>query len=205
MTQDAFGYAVTVDAPEAVAPWDATVRAFLAHSAKTPEHLGAALTADPNFALANAAKGFFMLLLGRRELIGAARDAHAIAQSQLDALTPRERAMATALGHYLEGHIGAAADLLDEALRAHPRDALLLKLVHALRFVLGDAVGMRRSIEAVLGAYGPDHPSAGYVNGCYAFALEETGEYLAAERRGRDALMTARDDAWGLHAVAHVY
>ena len=71
--------------------------------------------------------------------------------------------------------------------------------------MLGDAPGMRSSIESVIPAYGDSHPAAGYVNGCYAFALEETGDYLAAERRGRDGLVIAQDDAWGLHAVAHVY
>jgi hypothetical protein len=41
--------------------------------------------------------------------------------------------------------------------------------------------------------------------GCHAFALEETGDYAAAERAGRAGLVCAPDDAWGLHAVAHVY
>jgi len=81
---------------------------------------------------------------------------------------------------------------LDESLRTHPEDALALKLVQAVRFVLGDAMGMRSSIESVLPAYAT-HEFAPYVNGCYAFALEETG------------VLRANDDAWGVHAVAHVF
>ncbi|MBX2855638.1 MAG: tetratricopeptide repeat protein [Rhodobacteraceae bacterium] len=202
---DAYGYDLTLDDAVASQHWDATVRAFLAHSAATATHLGATLTAAPAFALAHAAKGFFMLLLGRRELIDSAREAYQAANRTAPDATLRERRYVEALGLYLDGQIIPAANLLDETLKAYPRDALLMKLVHALRFILGDAVGMRSSIESVIPVYGDDHPAAGYINGCYAFALEETGDYLAAERRGRDGLVIARDDAWGLHAVAHVY
>lgn len=202
---DAYGQDTTLTSPEAIEPWNRTMRAFLSHCASTPAHLAETLKADPGFALAHAAKGFFMLLLGRRELRPAAQEAFETARAARGGLTPREQAYVDGLGLYLQGKMGPAADLLDAALRDHPRDALLVKLVHALRFVLGDARGMRASLEAVIGAYGADHAAAGYVNGCYAFALEETGEYLAAERRGRDALVIAQDDAWGLHAVAHVF
>lgn len=203
--QDAFGYALTLEQPAALTPWRRTVAAFLAHSADTPRHLTETLETAPEFALAWAAKGYFLLLLGRRELLASAREACDAASREAGALSPRERAYVAGLRLYLDGAPAQAAELLDAALRTHPRDTLLMKLIHAIRFVLGDAAGMRRSIEAVIGAHGADHPTAGYLNGCYAFALEETGEYLAAERRGRDALVLAPDDAWGLHAVAHVY
>jgi tetratricopeptide (TPR) repeat protein len=64
---------------------------------------------------------------------------------------------------------------------------------------------MRRSIERVLKAHDADHALRGYALGCHAFTLEETGDYGAAERTGLQALEYAPDDAWGLHAVAHVY
>lgn len=54
-------------------------------------------------------------------------------------------------------------------------------------------------------AYTSDHPAFGYVNGCYAFALEETGEYDRADTVGRMAVEHTPDDAWGVHAVAHVH
>ncbi len=41
--------------------------------------------------------------------------------------------------------------------------------------------------------------------GCHAFALEETGAYAKAEAAGLAAISAAPDDAWGLHAVAHVH
>ena len=64
--RDAYGYDLTLEDPAAAQHWNATAVAFLAHSAATPAHLGETLNAAPDFALAHAAKGFFMLLLGRR-------------------------------------------------------------------------------------------------------------------------------------------
>ncbi len=210
---DQFGLTLTlgpsVDPARAAQAWDRTVTAFLAHAAATPAHLAETLEAAPSFALAHAAKGYFMLLLGRRELIPTAREAYQAAAPERAAVTDRERAVIDGLGLYLDGRLTAAGDLLDQTLRRYPGDALLMKLVHAIRFVLGDAVGMRASLEAAMPAYGGDHPSRGYANGCLAFALEETGAYLEAERVGRDAMARAASDgfgdAWGLHAVAHVY
>ena len=203
---DAFGYDLTVNDPSAIEAWDRTVFAFFAHAAATPTHLGAALEAEPDFAMAHMAKGYFMLLLGRSELIPTAREAHDAARRIMaGGATMRERGYGDALGLYLAGDLRGAADALDATLRAHPADGFALKLVQAMRFVLGDSGGMRRSIEAVHDAYGADHPAAAYVNGCYAFTLEETGDYRMAEARGRDAVLRAADDAWGVHAVAHVF
>lgn len=203
---DAFGYELSITDPAAAMAWDRTVIAFFAHAAATPVHLTEALEKEPDFALAHVAKGFFMLLLGRSELVETARDAYRIASaSTARCSTGRERGYVEALGLYLGGDMRATAERLERVMAAFPRDGFALKLVQAIRFVLGDSAGMRRSIESVQHAYGADHPAAAYVNGCYAFTLEETGDYRAAEARGRDAVLRARDDAWGVHAVAHVF
>lgn len=205
--QDLFDYPLSTQSPAAAEAWNETVRAFLAHGATGATHLANALTADPDFVIAQAARGLFCLLLARRELVAPARDALGAAQAASERVgaTPREAAYVAALSDWLDGRPSAAADLLDATLVEHPADALTLKLVHQIRFMLGDATGMRRSIEQVIGHYGADHSLAGYVHGCHAFALEETGAYSAAEFAGRRALELAPDDAWGLHAVAHVY
>ncbi|GGB47084.1 tetratricopeptide repeat protein 38 family protein [Roseibium aquae] len=204
---DQFGYEVTVASEACLEAWNATVLAFLAHSKHTPVKLDAALQADPDFALAQSVRGLFCLLLGRREMFAAARDCLTTARRaalERDA-TPREQAVIEALSAWLDGWPARAADLLDAALVSAPRDALLVKLVHAIRFVLGDARGMRTSIETVLPAHDPTLPTYGYMLGCKAFCLEENGEYRAAEALGRQGLEYAPDDAWGLHAVAHVH
>ncbi|WP_417671605.1 tetratricopeptide repeat protein [Roseibium sp.] len=204
---DQFGYDLTISSVEAVPHWNAAVTAFLAHGKDTPQHLEKTLEIAPDFALGHACRGLFCLLLGRKELVSTARECQVIARKTLDhsAHSERETAVVDALQDWLDGWPSRSADRLDTALRRAPHDALLLKLVHAIRFVLGDSTGMRRSIESVLPAYDPAHSAYGYVLGCHAFALEETGEYEMAERAGRLGLDHANDDAWGLHAVAHVH
>ena len=204
---DCFGQPTTIGTMAGVEAWNATQMAFLAHGAATPDHLAATLAADPNFALAHAVKGMFLLLLGRRELVPTAVEACTTARSA-DAARPvsaRERTFIDALEVWLGGHPSKAVALLDTVLVAAPDDTLAMKLSHAIRFVLGDAQGMRRSIEQVMPAYGQDHPGRGYLMGCHAFALEETGEFGRAAATGSAALEISPDDAWGLHAVAHVY
>ncbi|MEO1493963.1 MAG: tetratricopeptide repeat protein [Pseudomonadota bacterium] len=204
---DATGHDLSATDAAAVRAWDRTLNAFLAHGAATPVHLQETLDADPDFALAWAAKGLFYLLLGRSELVPVARDAlaKAHASAAIVPLTPRELVYIDALEHYLSGRMRRAAALLDDHLIAHPADTLAMKLVQAIRFVLGDRQGMLASASQVLPAYGIDHPHRGYVLGCLAFAHEEAGDYIEAERLGRAGLEIAPDDAWGLHAVAHVY
>lgn len=209
MTLDIFGQSTTMSdrSGAAAASWNATQRAFLAHGASTPQHLAATLAAAPDFALAHAVKGLFLILLGRRELIPTAREALDSAETSAAAapISPREMAFVDALRAWLQGNPSQSVSLIDGVLKANPTDTLAMKLGHAIRFVLGDATGMRRSIEAVMPTYDLNHPGRGYLLGCHAFALEETGDYARAEAAGRSALDLAPDDAWGLHAVAHVY
>ncbi|HMA15413.1 MAG TPA: tetratricopeptide repeat protein, partial [Kiloniellaceae bacterium] len=47
-------------------------------------------------------------------------------------------------------------------------------------------------------------PGYGYVLGLRAFALEESGDYTAAEAAGREAVARNPGDIWAAHAVAHV-
>jgi len=193
-------------APGAVAHWNATVRAFLAHGAATPDHLSATLDAAPDFAQGHAVRGLFCLLLGRREMVDTARDALTAARAAAGRSPPEphEQVYLDALDDWLQGRPSAAAARLDALLITEPRDALAMKLVQAIGFMMGQPRRMRQSIEQILPAWG-DHPALGYLQGCYAFALEETGDYVRAENMGRAALRLAPDDAWGLHAVAHVH
>ena len=193
--------------PAAQADWNGVVAGFLEHGRTTPERLAAALGLDPDFAQGHAVKALFSLLLGRRSWTGVARDAMAEAEAAARRRTPNARE-----GHYLDaarlwlaGHPDRAADRLDALLALWPGDALAMKLVQAIRFVLGDAAGMRRSLARTLLAFGPDHPAHGFHMGARAFAWGETGELDAALRLGEAAVDLNRRDAWGLHAVAHVH
>jgi tetratricopeptide (TPR) repeat protein len=183
--------------------WNKVILGVLSHAASTGPDLNKVLAAAPDFALGQAIRGLSCLLLGRAEMVAVARQAYAAAIAGAPA-TMREIAFVHALGDWLNGRPTRAAARLQVIMNIHPQDALAMKMVQAIHFVMGRPKDMRASIEGVLDAWG-DHPARGYLMGCHAFGLEETGDYAAAERKGRAGVELAPDDAWGLHAVAHVY
>ncbi|PUB16250.1 tetratricopeptide repeat protein [Yoonia sediminilitoris] len=205
--QDIFGQETTLTTTAALDRWNKTQLAFLAHGAGTPVHLAETLTAEPDFALGHTVKAMFYILLGRKELFATAQEACETAQAAQRArpISTREQHFLEALRVWMQGHPKAALHHFEAALAQNPTDTLAMKLDHAVRFVVGDNVGMRRMIESVMPSYDNTHPGYGYLLGCHAFALEETGDYHAAQVAGRKALLLAPDDAWGLHAVAHVH
>ncbi|PCH65669.1 MAG: tetratricopeptide repeat protein 38 family protein, partial [Rhodobacteraceae bacterium] len=207
MKQDLFGQSTSLMQNATLDSWNKAQLGFLAHAAITPEHLGAVLAAEPDFALGQAVKGLFCLLLGRREMMQPARDALRVAQESAknSPVSAREMTFVSALENWMSGDPGKSVQTLEGGLRANPDDTLAMKLSQAIRFVLGDSAGMRRSVERVLPSYDADHPGYGYLLGCHAFSLEETGDYDTALASGLKALTLAPDDAWGLHAVAHVH
>ncbi len=185
---------------EAEAAFAQAVRALLAHRRACGEALDRALALDPGRTPALALRGFALRALGRADVFGA-----------IDALLsraaprgPRERALIEALAAWRGDEGPRAAAILDGQLAREPRDLLIAKLVHGLRFMLGDPTGMRASLAPVLRAFREDEPGYGFLLGCHAFALEETGDLDAALRAGRRAVELEPDDVWGAHAVAHV-
>jgi len=204
---DLNGLAVSLDDPIALNAWNNVQRAFLAHGATTPDHLAIVLTRQPGFALGHAVKGMFYLLLARRELMPVVEADLAAAQSAAaqGGASDREQSFVDALSDAISGQWWRAAARLDLVVQKWPGDALAMKLVQSLRFMLGDASGMLASARHAKLGFASDHELHGYLLGCEAFALEETGDYAAAEAIGRAGLELCPDDAWGLHAVAHVY
>ncbi len=198
---------VSITDQTAVDHWNGMVKAFLSHGTTAPKHLKALIETAPEFAMAHAAKGLFAMMMGRRELIGVAQEAYtnAVAILAKFGATHRERLWIDALGVWLAAKPTAAIQCMEQAMRLNPADTMSLKVSHAIRFIIGDSAGMRRSLERVMSAHGTDHPLRGYALGCLSFAQEETGDYALAEQTGLEALQFAPDDAWGMHAVAHVY
>ncbi|UOA26125.1 tetratricopeptide repeat protein [Pseudosulfitobacter sp. DSM 107133] len=206
MRNDICDSPVSLNDPVLVDHWNGVISGFLSHGTQTPVHLGKVLEGAPDFAMGHAARGLFSLMMGRAELVAVAQDAHKAARAAAAraGAAPREKLWVQALGEWLQGRPSGAVAAMEAALRLQPRDTLSAKVSHAIRFVLGDAAGMRASVEAVMDAH-RDHPMRGYLLGCHAFTLEETGDYAAAKRAGLQGLAHAPDDAWGLHAVAHVF
>lgn len=204
---DCRGLALTTGLPGAAALLDTAVHAVLTHRPDAMDRTRAALATDPGLVLGHALAGLLLRLLARGELDPQSAAHLAAARGGLAERggTARERAAVAALAAWEErGEMGEAATLLEDATRAAPWDALSLKLAQSIRFMLGDVGGMGAAVARALPAWTPDMPGYGYILGCHAFALEETGDRSGAERAGRAAVEIAPDDLWASHAVAHV-
>lgn len=202
---DLSGIAVSLDRQH-IPTWNRVVTGILSHGESTAADLNEVIAKAPDFALAQAVRGLACLLLGRPEMFAVAQEAYREALAAAKRLPPAaaETGFIDALGLWLQGRPSAAADRLQRVLDGDPRDALAMKMVQAIQFVMGRPDVMRRSAEALL-PHWEGHAAKGYLLGCHAFTLEETGEYALAERAGMRAVELAPNDAWGLHAVAHVY
>jgi hypothetical protein len=162
-----------------------------------------ARAADPGLVAAPALKGLLLVLAARAETVAAARALWR--DMPAEAATADEAALLLALREALAHGALAAAGALEAHLARRPDLLLFAKLATALRFAGGDVPGMLRTTRAILPAWQRTRPGYGYVLGCHAFALEETGDYAAAERAGRGAVAICPTDPWAVHAVAHVY
>jgi hypothetical protein len=202
VSEDLSGVLTSLSA-DRIEGWNRVIRGILTHAASTGPDLNLVLQAAPDFALGQAVRGLSCLLLARAEMTAVAREAHGAALTAAPA-TPREMAFVHALGDWLDGRPSRAAARLQAVLDDTPCDALAMKMAQAIHFVMGRPQAMRASVEGIMDAWA-DHPARGYLLGCHAFTLEETCEYACAERIGRAGVALAPDDAWGLHAVAHVY
>ena len=202
MSEDLSGMPTSLSA-DLIGDWNRVILGILSHAASTGPDLNRVLAAAPDFALGQAIRGVSCLLLGRAEMVEIARQAYAAALAGAPA-TMREIAFVHALGDWLAGRPTRAAARIEVVLSLNPRDALAMKMIQAIHFVMGRPEAMRASVEGVIGAW-DDHPARGYILGCHAFTLEETGEFARAESTGRKGVELAPDDAWGLHAVAHVF
>ncbi|HKX37922.1 MAG TPA: tetratricopeptide repeat protein, partial [Burkholderiales bacterium] len=109
-----------------------------------------------------------------------------------------------ALGRWIAGDIDGALRQWEAVLAESPRDVLALRLAHANYFWAGRGDEMRASLERVAPRWSESMPGYPGFLACLAFALEESGEYAAAERYGRRAVELDPTEVWGAHAVAHV-
>ncbi|MEM7733805.1 MAG: tetratricopeptide repeat protein [Pseudomonadota bacterium] len=207
MHMDVCNCHVSLTDAASVAEWNGMILGFLSHSKTVPGCLKRLLEMSPDYAMAHAAKGLFSMMMGKRELYATAKEAHDNAQKALalGGATIREQSWCAALECWIDGRPLQAIACIEAALRDNPADTMSMKVSHAIRFMVGDNHGMRRSVERVIDAHDEDHALRGYAMGCLSFAQEETGDYHLAEASGIEALRFAPDDAWGMHSVTHVY
>ncbi len=208
MRRDAYGLVTGTDSVEAQRAFENAVFGVAAHRPNTGAALQATLAADPDHVAGHALKGFANLILARSELTTAAAAALADARAALvkkSGGTADERILVAALEAAEGGLFAQAASILDAGFEDRPTTFLPFKLAQAMRFMIGDAVGMLSASTRAVQSIDPASNAAGFVLGCHAFSLEEHGRYDEALGVGQRAVSLQPDDSWGLHAVSHVF
>ncbi len=207
LVSDARGNAMTASGPQPVALLDDTVAAYLGFRKDIGDRLKAVFAADPDLVLAHCLRGYFMMLFGQRAMVPRAQRSLEAARKAADAsgMTPREAAHLAALAAWVAGDFAGATARWEAIAAEHPRNVLALKLAQYGCFYTGESKRMHDVLARALPAWDASVPAYGFVLGCHAFGLEETGDYAAAERAGRDAVERNPADIWAAHAVAHVF
>jgi len=204
MYLDARGLPISIASAKAADAFDHLVTGYLTYRADTPARLTAALEADPEFALAHCMQGYFAMLAFKQAVVPVAVNAARTAQSLAAGAPPRERSHVAALAAWAEGELDRAIGLWESILRAHPHDLVAFRLAHFVNFWLGRPQDMVASVERVIPAWSEEIRGYATILACRCFALEEAGNYLAAEPCGRRAIELDPGDLWAAHAVAHV-
>jgi tetratricopeptide (TPR) repeat protein len=202
---DLNGLSISTRSATAAEAFDRTLRSYAGNRVDMSEHLGAALAADPEFALGHCTKGYLMMLMYKSAVAPKVAEAEEIARRHAATATSREKTHIEALGAWRTGNLQRALELWEQILAAHPTDVLALRLSHFNYFWLGRREDMRASVERVAARWPEGFGSYPILLSCLAFGLEECGEYAAAERAGRRAVELDPTDGWGAHAVAHVF
>ena len=204
MHLDARGLPISTASDKAAAAFDHLVTGYLTYRADTPARLNSVLEADPDFALAHCLKGYFAMLAFKQTVVSVAAEEARTAQSLAAGATPRERSHIAALTAWAEGELDRAIAVWESILLTDPHDVVAFRLAHFVNFWLGRPQDMVASVERVVAAWSEDIPGYATILACRCFALEEAGNYLAAEPCGRHAIEIDPGDLWAAHAVAHV-
>jgi tetratricopeptide (TPR) repeat protein len=199
---DRWGVPVLGATDAGMAAFNMAVESLLALAGDPVAEAEAAAAAAPQLILARVYRAYL-------SLYGCTAAGVAEAAAILDGLDAaggeREALHLRAARAWAAGDWAGAARALERALVAHPRDALALKVAQDLYFFLGRRLDLRDVAARVLAHWPAGEPGWGYVQGIYAFGLEENGDYGQAQDRAQAALAANPRDVWSVHAVAHVH
>ena len=201
---DKRGNPVSYGSQAAIERLDGIFDMMHAYQADPLAEVDALIAEHPGFALAHAFRAGALATTTDKafesELIKSVHAAEELAGKAND----RERMHIAACRAWLDGAWDRGIETWGRASIEHPRDLLALQYAHLGDFSLGYSHMLRDRVARVLPHWNPGVPGYGFIEGMYAFGLEEAGEYQKAEERGREAVALNRQDGWAVHAVTHV-
>jgi tetratricopeptide (TPR) repeat protein len=187
-----------------VALFDEAVESLLSLSGEPVAAAEAAVAADDELVLGHVLRAYFSLYRTSAEGV---RSADEILKPLGTGVTLGEREILhlRAARAWAAGDWDEAARNLERALLHDSQDLLALKVAQDLYLFLGKTRDIQGVVTRVLRAWPAQKRGWGYVQGMYAFGLEENGDYAQAELFARAALHHNPRDVWANHALAHVF
>ncbi len=203
--EDAYGLEISCGDPASVAAWNSALDLYFRFRGDPLEAVAQALSSDELFIRGPIFTGVMKLLSGQPSDHASVRQDLERARARRDGATAAELCHLEAFEAMARGELTGAADIWDRILETAPNDMLALKCSHETYFYAGNIAGLRASASRALARWSPEDPGYGVALGQYAFGLEESGDYAAAESHARRALDLSAEDCWSLHCLAHVY
>ena len=185
--------------------FDEAVEGLLSLHGEPVAAVEAAVAADGGLVLGHILRAYFSLYRTSAEGVRAAEEILVRLEDVRGALGEREILHLRAARAWAGGDWEEAAHSLERALLHDSQDLLALKVAQDLYFFLGQTRDLQTVVTRVLRAWPAQKQGWGYVQGLYAFGLEENGDYAQAELFARAALHHNPRDVWASHALAHVF
>jgi len=204
MQHDIRGLEISTSSKAAAQKLDLAVADYLDYGTNAGNLVKEALSEDADCALAQCYRGYLLMMLENRAVFPKIQEILDRFSGDGPELNLRERLHVKALQAWVKGDLASACLVWERILEKYPLDLMALKLHHTLAFYTGRSNVLRSVVSGVLGEWDEDTPGYSNVQGMYAYALEECGDYEEAEHWGREAAERNPEDLWAIHSVAHV-
>ncbi len=203
MLHDRYGLPLSTTSAQARDAYVAGADCILSATAGVERHLGRAIEAAPEFALAHAAlaRGLFAV-----QHVPEARAAAAKARELVSRASPREQAHVNALALAIEGKPVESFAATREHLAQYPRDAMVLAPATGVFGLIGFSGRQEREPElyAFLRAYAPAYGNDWWFESMLAFAACESGRLEEARVLIERSMAAHPGNAHGAHIKVHV-
>lgn len=201
---DKRGNPVSYHSQAAIEALDRAADMLAAYQADTLGAIDTVIAEHPDFALAHAMRAGALATTTDKAFEGEAKKSLKAAEALAPKANTREQLHIAGGRAWLDGDLERGIDLWGRTSMLYPRDLTALQLAHVGDFFLGYSHMLRDRVARVLPKWDRNVPGYGFIEGMYAFGLEETGEYEQAEERGHVAIALNKHDGWAVHAVTHV-